>query len=196
MRNIIMLAVFFISVAGICQENVKKVVDSFGKYYIIHGDSVPAVNIKEVSVFPPRVFNNKRQQRRYSRLTRNIKKVLPYAKIAAAELDKIDASLENISLKNERKKIIKESEKELFNKFEGELVNLTFTQGRLLIKLVDRETSNTTYNHVKELRGSFSAFFWQGVARIFGSNLKSEYDPEKDDILIEEIIKMIEAGVL
>jgi hypothetical protein len=78
--------------------------------------------------------------------------------------------------------------------FENELVNLTITQGKILIKLVDRETGNTTYEVLKELKGGFSAFIFQGIARLFGSNLKSEYDAKEEDRMIEDIIVRIENG--
>ena len=95
-----------------------------------------------------------------------------------------------------RKEFINEAEKELRNQFEDELKGLTITQGRILIKLIDRETGETSYELVKELKGSFSAVLWQTVARIFGSNLKSEFDPEGEDKLINEIVMLIEAGQL
>jgi hypothetical protein len=105
-------------------------------------------------------------------------------------------SLSILKTEKERKKFIKHYEKEMFYKYESKLRNLTFSQGRILIKLVFRELGNTSYNLVKEYRGSFSAIFWQGIARLFGSNLKSTYDATGEDADIENIIKMIEAGVI
>ena len=87
-------------------------------------------------------------------------------------------------------------EKELRDQFEDELIHLTISQGKILIKLVDRETGNTTYQVIQELKGGFSAFLWQGVARLFGSNLKSEYDADEEDKMIEDIIVRIENGLL
>ena len=86
--------------------------------------------------------------------------------------------------------------KKLQSEFEGELKKLTIKQGIILVKLIDRETGNTSYELVKQLRGSFSAFLWQSLARLFGSNLKLEYDPYGEDKLIEEIVVMIEQGVI
>lgn len=91
---------------------------------------------------------------------------------------------------------MKQVEQELLVEFEDDLKQLTITQGRILIKLVDRETGSTSYELVKELRGTFSAFFWQTLARLFGSNLKSVYDPYGEDRLIEEIIFLIDRGQL
>jgi len=84
----------------------------------------------------------------------------------------------------------------MFAKYEDDLKKLTMTQGRILLKLVDREIGNTSYNLVKEYRGSISAAFWQGIARLFGSNMKAEYDPKGEDAEIEEIVQLIEAGII
>ena len=86
--------------------------------------------------------------------------------------------------------------KELKSDFERDLKQLTITQGRILIKLIDRETGNTSYALVKELRGSLQAFFWQGLARLFGTNLKTEFDAAGEDAAIESIVQQIERGQL
>jgi hypothetical protein len=96
----------------------------------------------------------------------------------------------------ERKRIMKQAEKELNEQFGDDLRNLTFTQGKILIKLIDRETGETSYDLVRELRGSFTAFFYQAFARIWGFNLKDNYDPEGEDELIEQIVQLIERGQL
>ncbi len=163
---------------------------------VIEGDTLPNYNIKEVKVFPKREFKNRRQRRKYNRLIRNVKKAYPFAIIARKELRIMNDSLQYIEGDKARKKFIKRYEKEMFLRYEDDLRKLTFSQGKILIKLVYREIGNTSYYLVKEYRGSFSAFFWQGVARIFGSNLKSTYDPYGDDAEIEFIIQMIEAGII
>ena len=91
---------------------------------------------------------------------------------------------------------MKKVEKDVFAEYEDDMRDMTITQGRLLIKLIDRETQNTSYTLIKDYRGKFSAAFWQGIARIFGTNLKEEYDPYGDDVLIESIIQEIDAGRL
>ncbi|MCF6185115.1 MAG: DUF4294 domain-containing protein [Bacteroidales bacterium] len=96
----------------------------------------------------------------------------------------------------ERRNYINEKEKELKKEFEGDIRNMTYSQGRILIKLVDRQTGNTTYQIVKHFKGGVSAFFWQGIARIFQTNLKYEYDPDGTDKWIEEIVVRIENGQL
>ena len=131
------------------------------------------------------------QKKKYSRLVRNIKKTLPYARSASQKLKEINTQLEKLQTEKERKAYMKKAEKDLFDEFEEPLKNLTFSQGRLLIRLIDRETGDTTFNLIKEYKGGFSAFFWQSVAIMFGSNLKSEYDLEGDDKMIEYIIVLI-----
>lgn len=169
--------------------------------YLLQGriqgtDTIPNVNVKEVKVFPKKVFKNKRQRRRYTRLMYNVRKAYPFAIIARNELKLMNDSLIFITDEKERKKFIKEYEKQMFWKYETKLRKLTFSQGKILIKLVYREMGNTSYELVKEYRGSFSAVFWQGVARLFGSDLKSTYDPKGEDKDVERIVQMIEAGVL
>lgn len=162
----------------------------------INGDTIPHRTIEEVIVYPRPKFSSRRQIRKYSRLIINIKKVYPYAKLAKEKLLEMDRHIATLSTEREKKEYINKMEDELFGEFEGDLKKLTFTQGRLLIKLIDRETGDTTYEWVKELKGSISAFFWQAIARIFSSNLKSEFDAPGEDRLIDDIIHMIDAGMI
>lgn len=158
-----------------------------------NGDTLPNVNIETVTV---RHFKSRRQQIKYNKLMYNVKKAYPFAVAARDELANMNSNLVGVTSKREREKYIKEYEKQMFKKYEKDLRALTISQGRILLKLVDREIENTAYELVKEYRGSFSAFFWQGVARLFGENLKSEYDPDFEDLYIEEIVLMIEAGII
>jgi hypothetical protein len=113
-----------------------------------------------------------------------------------ARLSKVNEELSNIKSDKERKDYLKKVEKDVFANYEGDIRDMTITQGRLLIKLIDRETQNTSYVLIKDYRGKLAAAFWQGIARIFGSNLKEEYDPYGEDSLIETIIQEIDAGRL
>jgi hypothetical protein len=163
---------------------------------IINNDTLPHITLKEVAIVPPYRFKNKRQRRRYSRLVINVKKTLPYARMAASKLEAINAHMLTLETEREQKAYLKEAEKKLFDEFEQPLRKLTFSQGRLLIRLIDRETGDTSYSLIKEYKGGFSAFFWQSVARLFGSNLKAEYDAEGDERMIEHIIILIDNGLL
>lgn len=169
-----------------------------GTYHamVVDGDTIPIVSIPMVVCRGRRRFKNKADMRRHYRLVYNLKKVYPYAQIAKEEMLWLNDTLMSIPPGKERKALIKATEKRLFSKYEKKLTDLTITQGKLLIKLVKRETGNTTYALVRELKGGFSAGFWQGVARLFGSNLKLDYDPKGSDALIEEIVVMIEEGII
>jgi len=139
---------------------------------------------------------NKREAARFSRLIYNVRKVYPYARLSAVKLKEYDDLLAKIPNPDEQKKMMKEAERQLRKQFQKDIENLTFSQGLILIKLVDRETGKTTYKIVDELRGSLRAFFYQTIARMFGMNLKSQYDPQGKDKDIEKIVRMIERGEL
>lgn len=132
--------------------------------------------------------------RRHDKLVRNVKKVYPYARIAGIKLVEYEELLKNASSDKERRRLMKQAEKELKDEFEGDITKLTFSQGIILIKLIDRETGNSSYVLIQELRGKVIAFFWQSLARLFGYNLKSGYDPEGEDREIEYIVQQIERG--
>jgi hypothetical protein len=110
------------------------------------------------------------------------------------KLREYDAELKKLKTDHQRRKFMKKVEDELREEFEGELRELTVRQGIILIKLIDRETGDTSYELVKQFRGAFSAFFWQSIARLFGHNLKLKYDPDGEDKMIEEIVLLIENG--
>ena len=131
---------------------------------------------------------------RFVKLQKKVVKVYPFAHMASLKLEEYAVELAEVTSKKEKKKFYKQIEKEIVEEYEGELRKLTISEGRILIKLLDRETGNTSYYLVEELRGRFSAFFWQGLARIFGHNLKSNYDPEGADRDIEFIVQRIETG--
>jgi hypothetical protein len=161
---------------------------------VVNGDTIPSIRFQDVWIYADYAYKNKRQYEAWSRTKYNVKKVYPYAILAAAKLKEYNRILEKMPNEATRKAYMKTVEKELKAEFEEPLKDLTMTQGRILLKLIDRETGNTSYELVKDLRGGFQAFMWQSVARIFGSNMKSEYDPNGEDIMIERAIKLIEAG--
>jgi hypothetical protein len=171
-------------------------------YYLLpkvnrEGVNLPEVEIKEVTIVarPPGAARRS-EFRKYERLVFNIKKVYPYAIVVRNRLRLVNEDLKNISDEKQRKAYIKGVEKGVLSEYSNDIQELNITQGRLLIKLIDRETQNTSYQLIREYRGKFSAGFWQGIARIFGTNLKEEYDPYGEDYLIEFIIREVEAGRL
>jgi hypothetical protein len=173
-----------------------------GRYYLIqnverNGVTMPEIEIKDVRVVArPGLESRKSDLRKYDRLIYNIKKVYPYALVVRRKLDEVNSRLGSLESDKKRREYIKEFEKNIFGEYEDDIRQMTISQGRLLIKLIDRETQNTSYNLIRDYRGKFSAAFWQGIAKIFGTNLKEEYDPYGEDALIEIIIYQIEAGEL
>ncbi len=161
---------------------------------IVDGDTLPYVKMSKIVIFPKRHFANNRQRRRYTRLAFNVKKVYPYAVLIGNYYSDIVRDLQYIPNKNDQRKYLKNKEKELKDEYEETLMNFTYSQGRLLIKLVDRQTDNTTFDVIQDLKGNMNAYFWQSLALMFGTNLKSEYNPDTEDKMIEEIIAQIENG--
>lgn len=166
------------------------------RFKVENGDTIYMATIPEVYILPKRKYKNRRMEARYSRLVYNIKKVYPYVLILREEFGRMNQEYLHLRTAKERRNYTRDLEKTILKKFEKNLKKLTITQGRLLIKLVDRETGNTSYEVLKDFRGGLSAVFWQGVARIFGTNLKTPYDPDGADREIEEILTLIEAGFL
>lgn len=162
--------------------------------FIKEGDTIYVDELKEVEITAPIIFNSKKNAKRYSRLVRYVKKVYPYAKVAGIKMKKYESILQETTKKRERRKLMRKAEEELKQEFSEELKKLTYMQGEILLKLIDRETQTSGYDIVKDMRGGFRASFYQGFARLFGFNLKDRYDPEGRDREIEEIVQMIEKG--
>lgn len=189
---IIILIVGFASLNTFSQETEGKIVIA----RIVDGDTLITFDLPEYMVSAKLPRQLKSLARKNSRLIYNVKKAYPYAKLAGIKLNEYEVLLRNAKSDAERKRLMKQAEAELKDEFEDDLKKLTFKQGLILIKLVDRETGNSSYVLIQELRGNFVAFFWQTFARIFGYNLKTEYDPEGEDREIEEIVVLIENGEL
>ena len=163
---------------------------------IINGDTLPYVDLSAITVFPQPRFPNSNELLKYEKLVYRVRKVYPYAKLAARKLKEYEKILDTIPTPRERKKFMKKAEKELEAQFGDEIRKLSFSQGKILIKLIYRETGSSTFDIVKELRGGFSAFIWQSMAGLFGYDLKTTYDPANEDQMIEKIVQMIDAGAL
>jgi hypothetical protein len=161
---------------------------------VVGEDTIPVFTLRDFTVAEYRIQRSKRHQRKIDRLTKRVVKVYPYAKVAGDLMKEYDRQLSSLTTEKDRKAYLKIAESELKDEFEGEITNMTVNEGLILIKLIDRETGDTSFELIKELKGGFNAFMWQTVARIFGSNLKQEYDAEGDDAAIEEIVQMIEEG--
>jgi hypothetical protein len=160
------------------------------------GDTVYEFALDDVDVLYHKPFKDKEQEKFFAKMVRDVKAALPYAKIISAEMKLTNKKLYEMKDDKQRKKFLDQYEKEVFKKYEANLKKLTISQGRILLKLIDRECEQTSYELVKIYRGTFSAFFWQGMAKLFGSTLKSEYDPQGADKTLERIIILVEAGKL
>ena len=163
-----------------------------------NGDTTLIVYLPEVDIDLMQRYLQITDTRQGRRLANNVKKVFPYAKLAGAKMQEYDSILANTPNKTERNRLMKQAEKELTDQYTEELKKLTISQGLILIRLIDRETSQTSYQVVQELRGNVRAFFYQGFARLWGYNLKTEYDPHNnpEDDEIETIMTLLERGVI
>ena len=156
-----------------------------------NGDTIIVMNLPTVFIYADYAFG-----RKHEKLVRNIRKVYPFAHLAGEKLNEYSLILAAANDEKEIREIMTQAEEDLKTQYKTDLEKLTISQGKILIKLVDRETGHCSYELVKELRGEFRAFFWQSFARIFGYNLKTEYDPLGEDREIEEIVCLIEKGLL
>lgn len=165
---------------------------------ILDGDTIPHVRLQEVIV-KGRTKNSgfyRRYYEKQSRLEYNIRKVYPFAKMAANKIQEIDKKLAQAPKNADRKAIIKKEYAELMKTFKTPLSKLSINQGRILVRLIYRETNHTSFSHIQEYKGSFNAYFWQSLALLFGNNLKAEYNPYGSDREIEEIVQKIEQEAL
>ena len=167
---------------------VSKVIDK--------GDSIPYMEMSNVYVYPKITFDSKQKQNAYLRLVRNVKKVLPIAKEANQIIVETYEYLETLPNKKARDEHLKLVEKSIVRDYKPKMKKLTYSQGKLLIKLVYRECDSSTYDIVKAVLGPVRAGFWQAFAWCFGASPKKGYDPEGVDRLTERVVLMVEAGQL
>lgn len=160
------------------------------------GDTILLAFLHDIYVYPPLKFKNKKQEKFYWKTVRDVKKTLPYAKLITKEMAKADIELAKLDSKKERKKYWKSKEKELFRTYEKDFRNMTASQGQMLMKLMDRESSRTSYQLIQQYRGKASADFWQFVAKLFKNDLKEGYDGDDKDRIVERVITLVEAGQL
>src|ERR1700761_6452880 len=154
----------------------------------VDGETMPWIIDKEVIIRDSRIFKSDEDRLAYMRLRYNVIKVIPYAHFAGSRWRQLQRDLAMTADKKKQKILVDACETQIKDMFKKEIENLTISQGEVLIKLIDRETNNTSYDLVKQLKGGFSAFLLQSAARIFGHNLKETYDrDEQRDI--EQILQ-------
>ncbi len=184
-RLLVMLSVVLMSKMALAQykndPTIKGVKDTIAVAVTnINDELVPWVGLPEVIVVDTRIFKSPLERAKFNRLRYNVMKVMPYAMFARQRYALLQTDLAHARTKKEQRTLVKAFESEIKAMFNREIKNLTITQGGILIKLIDRETGNSSYDLVKEMKGGFTAFFYQSVARIFGNNLKNKYDPQED----------------
>ncbi|MCI1648208.1 MAG: DUF4294 domain-containing protein [Bacteroides sp.] len=171
-----------------------------GKYLVpacvYNGDTIPSVQLPIVYIFKPLRFKNQKEWNRYYKLVRDVKIVLPISNEVNRAIIETYEYLQTLPTEKERQKHIKRVEKGLKKQYMPRMKKLSFSQGKLLIKLVDRQNNQTTYELVKAFMGPFRAAFYQTFASLFGASLKKEYDPTGEDKLTERIILLVESGQL
>lgn len=161
---------------------------------LYEGDSILYMEMSNVYVYPPPSFKSKRQASNYTRLVRNVKKVLPIAKEVNAIIIETYEYLQTLPTEKERQAHLKRVEESIYNEYKPRMKRLTYSQGKLLIRLVYRECNSSSYDILKAFLGPVRAGFWQAFSSIFGASLKKEYDPEGVDKLTERVVLMVEAG--
>lgn len=196
LKSILYLLIFTVSLLP-AKAHAQKTKSALIGYTIDNkGDTLYIDNINSLYVFNrPDKWKNSKQWRKYYRTVYNFKKTYPYALKAKIIIKDADSTLAHSGFTNrEREKYLKEYEKRLFREFEKPLRGLTFSQGRLLLKLLDRELGQTSYYVIKNYRGGAAAGFWQGIAKIFGSDLKKPYDRFGEDKIVEELVQLYHKG--
>ncbi|MBR2630616.1 MAG: DUF4294 domain-containing protein [Bacteroidaceae bacterium] len=171
---------------------------SYSKFYTgmvaYDGEMIPSFLYSDFYVFKPLVFKNPSQARKYYKIANNIKKVYPLACEIQQTVNSTIAHMDSLPTKKEKDAYLKQQEKDLKAIYYPKLKKLTFAQGKLLIKLIDRQCDMTGYELIKKYMGGFKAGFYNAFASLFGASLKKEYDPEVDDRLTERAILLIESG--
>lgn len=171
-----------------------------GYYHFVdqYGDTVRMTFIREIVVYPPLKFKNRKQEEFYWRTVRDVRRTLPYAKLAFQALCETYEYIQTIPDKKKREAHLKTLEKDIFEQYKPVIKGFTKGQGKILLKLINRETDQTSFNIVKAFLGTFRAGFWQTFGRFFGMNMKAGFHPEKnkEDAIIDRIATLIEQGAL
>lgn len=176
-------SLFLVLLCAVCYSEAQTVV----RFEVIDGDTFPVYTFDEVIL---KDLKDAEAEKQYLKLVRDVKKTLPYAKLAAFRLQVMDDNLRMIESEKERKAYIKKTEKAVKEQFLDDLKKLTVSQGELLIKLIHRETGRTSYEILNQYTNPFTRIFWQGMAKMYGTTLKTTFDPV-ELYQVEHIIKSL-----
>lgn len=169
---------------------------SFAQAQAHTDDTTYVAFLHDIWVYAPMQFKNKRQENFYWRTVRDVKKCLPYAKMITADMAYADAEMAKITTEKERKKWWRQFERKLFKKYEKDFRGMYASQGRMLMKLLDRESEQTSYELILKYKNKATADFWQFIAKLFKNDLKEDYDGTDKDRIIERVINLVEARQL
>ena len=198
--NIMIFMLFLLSFSEVKAQVITEDVSAMEKpvtlapMCIYEGDTIPYFTLPTVHIFKPLYFKNNRERQKYTKLVRDVKKVLPISKEVRKAVIETYEVLQTLPTEKARQAHIKAVEKSIKKQYTPIMKKLTFSQGKLLIKLVDRQTNSTGYELVQAFMGSFKAGFYQAFAALFGASLKKEYDAEGDDAMTERVIILVENG--
>ena len=172
-----------------------------GYYHFIEpstGDTLAMIVFNPITIYPRERFRNKAEEKLYWKTVRDIKKTLPYAKLISSTLLETYEYIDTYQTQKQKQAYLKRFEKELFAQYKPQMKKLTKNQGKMLIKLINRETNQSSYSILKAFLGTFRAGFWQTFSKFFGASLKAGYHPgkNKQDAMIERICVRIEQGAL
>ena len=207
MRRVLAVMPLFVCVLGVwAQETEPKEQSEAGNPTFVptvkvskvlrDGDSIQYMEMSNVYVYPQLTFSSKRQEGSYMRLVKNVKKTLPLAKEVRQILIETAEYLETLPNDKAKQEHIKRVEQSIFKEYKPKMKKLTYSQGKLLIKLINRECNSTSYEAIQAFMGPIRAGFWQAFAWAFGASLKKQYDPEGTDRLTERVVLLVEAGQL
>ena len=196
MKRILFLAFFFsfMAVHMNAQEQTTTINGYLVPACIYEGDTIASLRMPTLYCFKPLNFKNKKQRQQYTRLVRNVKKTLPIAKEVNRAIIETYEFLQTLPDEKARQKHLNAVEKSVKEQYTPRMKKLTFAQGKLLIKLINRETDSSSFELVKAFLGPFKAGFYQAFAAIFGASLKKEYHPEGEDAMVEQIVLLVESG--
>jgi len=196
MKRILFLT-FFLSFITVCihaQEQTTTINGYLVPACIYEGDTIASLRMPTLYCFKPYNFKNKKQRQKYNRLVHNVKKTLPIAKEVNRAIIETYEFLQTLPNEKAREKHLQAVEKSVKEQYTPRMKKLTFSQGKLLINLINRETDSSSYELFKAFLGPFKAGFYQAFAAIFGASLKKEYHPEGEDAMIEQIVLLVESG--
>ncbi len=197
MYKIIIGIIFVLSVTGLQAQNQAVLVPPGSLHpYTEVGDTLPVMIIPDIYIYPPTAFKNPAEEEKYRKLIRDVKRTLPYAKMIYGTLIETYEYMQTLPSEKQRQDHIKRMEKDLYAEYFPILKKMSLSQGKLLIKLINRECNQSSYDILKAFLGSFRAGFWNFFAGMFGASLKSDWDPQGKDATIERIVILVEEGAL